>query len=70
MSLVLPPTLKEVSGIEKGDLVGILRGSYRGKKGTVDQIGYLFLHLLVPGIEGRPIVAKVDVIRIVKKDAA
>jgi hypothetical protein len=38
--------------------------------GTVTQVGKLFLFVRIPGETGTPIVAKVDVIRLVSKEAA
>jgi ribosomal protein L24 len=67
---ILSPPIREVVGFNVGDRVGILRGMLKGKKGTVTQVGKLFLFVRIPGETGTPIVAKVDVIRLVSKEAA
>jgi hypothetical protein len=51
--------------IQVGEFVGVLRGSLRGKKGRVQKVGVVFVHVIIPGEEGVPIVKKADIIRIV-----
>jgi ribosomal protein L24 len=52
--------------VQVGEFIGILRGKLRGKKGRVHSVGVVFVHVIIPGEDGIPIVKKEDIIRIVE----
>ena len=50
-----------------GERVGILKGEWKGKKGTITKVGHLYVTLYIQGVEGFPYVKKDYLIRVMEK---
>jgi hypothetical protein len=63
LSLFRKRPLKDA--IQIGDVITVLKGSLRGKRGQVQKVGTIFIHVSFPGMKDLNLIKKTDILRIV-----